>query len=477
MDFNQITIKNFKCFKDTTFNMPSQINLIIGKNNSGKSSLLDAMDFLFSRKTENNFEQLTLVKKLSKDDLQKCIDLVIAQNPFSYGYKEILQCSNELVGKDLHIVISKDHNPYFENMGEIDNVFSKYSYYSANRYIDLSKLYTYIDHSIHDKQIVKISSERDVLPEENDDFHKIKENGTGVTNELNHLLNDKDADYSLVRKDILNDLNLILCGENKYTGIEVLYDRAEKKYEIFLFENEQRIAMSQMGSGLKTLIFVLLQLHLHKDNNDIVFMFEELENNLHPEIQRRLFEFIYDFCIKNGKTLFLTSHSYVAINCFYSKKNTTIYHIEKNENGNSEILTVDSFMSKANILDDLGVLASDLFQTNGIIWVEGPSDRIYIKKWIELYDNSLKENVDYSFLYYGGKTLSHYTANDDAQDDEKLLKILLTNRNSAIVMDSDLKKRTESLGRTKKRVIEEFNKNNLFSGYLGKRNRKLFVSQ
>ena len=33
-----------------------------------------------------------------------------------------------------------------------------------------------------------------------------------------------------------------------------------------------------------------------------------------------------------------------------------------------------------DVLDDLGAKASDIFQSNGIIWVEGPSDRIYIKK-------------------------------------------------------------------------------------------------
>lgn len=32
------------------------------------------------------------------------------------------------------------------------------------------------------------------------------------------------------------------------------------------------------------------------------------------------------------------------------------------------------------LLDDLGFKASDLLQSNCVIWVEGPSDRIYIKK-------------------------------------------------------------------------------------------------
>ena len=33
------------------------------------------------------------------------------------------------------------------------------------------------------------------------------------------------------------------------------------------------------------------------------------------------------------------------------------------------------------LVDDLGIKASDILQSNGIIWVEGPSDRIYINKF------------------------------------------------------------------------------------------------
>ena len=126
-------------------------------------------------------------------------------------------------------------------------------------------------------------------------------------------------------------------------------------------------------------------------------------------------------------------------------------------------------MTKKYILDDLGVLASDLFQSNGIIWVEGPSDRIYIKKWLELVDPELKENKDYTFLYYGGRLLAHYTSlpsNDE--DTKKYISILLTNKNSAIVMDSDKKTNWAKLNATKLRVIDEFKSNNRELGYVCK---------
>ncbi len=64
------------------------------------------------------------------------------------------------------------------------------------------------------------------------------------------------------------------------------------------------------------------------------------------------------------------------------------------------------------ILDDLGVMSGDLVQANGLIWVEGPSDRIYIRTWMESLSRSRGqpapiERVHYAFVSYGGTLLNH----------------------------------------------------------------------
>ena len=153
----------------------------------------------------------------------------------------------------------------------------------------------------------------------------------------------------------------------------------------------------------------------------------------------------------------MTSHSHVSINCYFGKESTRIYHVEKSD-GLSTVKAIETYLDKAMLLDDLDVRASDLLQSNGIVWVEGPSDRIYIKKWLSLVDPTLKENEHYQFAYYGGRLLSHYTASDG----EELIKVLLTNRNSAIVIDSDKRNKSAPINPTKKRIQEEFNKFKLF---------------
>lgn len=93
--------------------------------------------------------------------------------------------------------------------------------------------------------------------------------------------------------------------------------------------------------------------------------------------------------------------------------------------------------------------------SNCVIWVEGPSDRIYLKHLIDLLsDDELHEGQHYSVMFYGGKLLSHLTA-DDPQMVSELISLLKINRNSAILIDSDRKKHGGWVNETKRRIKNE----------------------
>lgn len=118
-----------------------------------------------------------------------------------------------------------------------------------------------------------------------------------------------------------------------------------------------------------------------------------------------------------------------------------------------------SFIENEGILMNLGVRASDILQSNAVIWVEGPSDRIYINRWIELYSNgSLKENVHYQILFYGGRLLSHLTG--EVNELNELIQLFRANIHSIIVIDSDKTGPGKRINKTKQRIKGEFNKNN-----------------
>ena len=64
----------------------------------------------------------------------------------------------------------------------------------------------------------------------------------------------------------------------------------------------------------------------------------------------------------------------------------------------------------------------------------------------------LIEGTHFTYLMYGGKLLSHYSVGQE----KDMVDILLTNRNSAIVIDSDIKEEGGSINATKQRIVDSF---------------------
>ena len=166
--------------------------------------------------------------------------------------------------------------------------------------------------------------------------------------------------------------------------------------------------------------------------------------------------------MENKTKILITSHSHIAINTFYGKDDARLYHVIK-EDGISELIEITSGEERGKILDDLDVKASDLFQSNGIIWVEGPSDRVYLLRWLQVFtDFHYIEGQHFQFMYYGGRLLSHYEAAEQEDKTDGLINILTTNRHAVIIMDSDKRARSTPVNDTKKRVKADFENKGFF---------------
>ena len=98
------------------------------------------------------------------------------------------------------------------------------------------------------------------------------------------------------------------------------------------------------------------------------------------------------------------------------------------------------------ILDNLGIKGADILQVNGIIWVEGPSDAIYINKWLEMYSSEYnlsmpRKGRDYEFYMFGGAIIDNLCLVKDDNDEEnaykKIVSMFSFSRNAFVVLDSD----------------------------------------
>ena len=463
----------YKSFTGTDFkemDIDKPLCLIIGKNNSGKSSILDILEHVYG-----NYEKLG---KLVYSGTQVEIGYQLP------GVKTFQTTDYRKTAKQEIPPIAWYRGIEADPFDKFKNVFDQRKgwepagiYTSDERIIDqMQNSFLEYDKKLRNICFIRINADRDIVPEEAEDGKFVDPNGNGTTNLIRHFIVDSELDETAVENLLLTELNTIMREDAHFESIRIqqISNVENQIWEIYLKESGQdRYPLSKTGSGLKTIILMLVNLHLIPklvENRDkhFVFAFEELENNLHPALQRRVFNYLCNFIkkAKNGSRIFLTTHSHIAINIFSRNEDAVIYHVVKEHNV-SEIRQIETYYDKTDILDDLDINASDILQSNGIIWVEGPSDRIYIKKWLEVFTNNrCIEGRDYQFLYYGGKLLAHYELGADEADSEVedksvtgLLSILTTNRNAAIVIDSDITKKQTTINKTKQRVKNEFEKN------------------
>lgn len=455
MDIKEIIFENYKCFKHAEIYNLQPINIIIGKNNIGKSSILDILEMIYSKRPS---KQTTIIaeKELSEMDIRRTFreDMyggLPGKNHFEFG--------KPFIGKNFKIKIKNDgkysSNESYECYDEI---------YSEQYKTYWKRLGTEIYYE--PKILKRILAERNIFPEIENEKMDVDNNGNGITTIINNYLNKNEYDEDLVRQTLLNKLNEIMGDDANFTEIvtQQIKSNESTKWEIFLREeNKGRIALSESGSGLKTILMVLVYTILvpnveKKNLKDYIFMFEELENNLHPSLQRNLLKYIEDLSLK-GSTFFLTTHSNIMLDTFQNSELVNILHVQK-IGEQPIIINSSNNIQKNAILNDLGLKASDLLQSNGIIWVEGPSDRIYLNKWIKLWsNNTLREGKDYQCVFYGGRLLSNITLDKKSEDD--LVNLININRNSIVIIDSDKKSAHSPINSTKKRIKKECEKNNI----------------
>ena len=265
------------------------------------------------------------------------------------------------------------------------------------------------------------------------------------------------------KQDLRNDFERIQGFLRNVT------DRSDARLEVPYARNTITVHMDgrsmpleALGTGVHEVIMIAAVVTTLHGN---VICIEEPELHLHPVLQKKLLKYLQDY---TDNQYFISTHS----GHFLDHAGAAIFHVRL-EKGVSVVSAASEPCQRFAVCKDLGYRASDLLQTNCIIWVEGPSDRIYLREWIRLCDDDLAEGIDYSIMFYGGRLLSHLSPNDP--DVEEFISLRRVNRNMVIIMDSDKSKSTSPLNATKERILASWKDEPGFSWVTGGREIENYV--
>ena len=457
MRINGFGIENFRSFDEEGVFLDdlNKINIIIGKNNSGKSNVLRFLQLLNSNLKELNKFPSNLENQHRRNGVPTTMTIKV-KGSFLMESIQILNVRRlgfdyDAFKNEYHIIKYSLNSQTIQTLEKIENLEnyqllplqSQYSSADSETLIKIInkswalKIKILIQKTFADVIYIphlRVIQEGHVFGESNSAI-----NGSNIISTMFQMQNPRmGEEQSKAKFELIQSFVRELINKPKLQ-IEIPHD----KEMILLTIDGNRLPLQSFGTGIHQLVILCSTLVIHE--NSIVCI-EEPEIHLHPELQRKFILFL----AKTKNTYFITTHSNVFLD---SQFDTSIYHV-KNDGRSASLVRSNRTQETFDILNDMGYRSSDILQSNGIIWVEGPSDRTYLLTWLKIIDKTLVEGLHFSIMFYGGRLLSHLSFEMDEVISD-LIPLLKLNRNAFVLMDRDGFSSKTKLNSTKRRIKDE----------------------
>lgn len=350
-----IKIKNFKNIIDLEIPHLSKVNLITGKNNTSKTTLLEAIGLW-----------------ASNIDFELIYAIIAERGELSYSKNNTSINRNRNVD-NFNSLRSLFHNRELDFNGK-KNIFIG----NEKDYIEIGFV-NYIEENIErmseDGKLSVVGKVRKKIKKENGfedaslgleintkdyenifpiaesrDFRRLEQSLNKKSfqfirpsfqeNEINGILWDK---ITLSEKEdyVIQALKIIEEDLEKIAFIKGEI-RDERRVTAKIKNNTERVPLKSMGDGINRVLSITLGL-VNSDNGYLLV--DEFENGLHYSVQEKLWEIVFDLSKKLNVQVFATTHSEDCIAAFSavtnSKKYKNLGTLIKLEKINKEIKVVD----------------------------------------------------------------------------------------------------------------------------------------
>jgi AAA15 family ATPase/GTPase len=294
---NSIAIKNFMSHSDLSIKDIPEINVIIGKNDTGKTGLLK---LLYA--TVKSLEIYSLKSKSTDVSFKKVLadKLYDTFMPIKNGLGDLVQKGNK-DKLDVNITIIGNNGKYEQPIYFQFGDRTEKSISSGNENIKLLPDNLINALFVPAKEVLTAFS----------DIRNIRDNFYGVGFDDTYLDLIKALDLPTTQGPAIRELNTVKKTlEDLFEG---KIERTGQKEQPFLFKKgNQQFAMQQTAEGIKKIGILTTLINNRQLGKGTVLFMDEPETALHPDAIRQMVEMLIGMS-KAGVQIFIASHSYFVI--------------------------------------------------------------------------------------------------------------------------------------------------------------------
>ena len=459
MKLKKVRLKNFRGYLDTTFSV-DKLNVIIGKNDVGKSTVIDALDVYFndasiepsdlnvyadpsetgSIEISCSFEvdpdeRITLDSSENTATTLKAEYLLNKENLLEISKK--YECSNGRIKKPVVQIVAR-HSKNFEKaliclkIQDLLKLANNKNISVPNRNVKkeirraIFEQYPNIEW-VDDFLISIDSKDGDIIPvfsKFKDDFpafliFRADRTNTDKDKEVNDTTKaiakaavaELESKFSEIKKIVIEqiqalaDKTLLKLNEfDEHIAKELKTNIETKTLDSlfsFTFNCEDGISFNKRGSGIKRLMllsFFLAEAERKNISKNIIYAIEEPETSQHPDFQIMLMNALKDLSDSGNRQILLTTHTPEIVKMI--NKEDLIF-IQKDHEKHMISVETNDDIEISKVADTLGILPFVSYK--GVIFVEGKTDIRFLKNLSKIDEfRSIIDLTHFTFIELHG---------------------------------------------------------------------------